>query len=67
MALIECPECGSEVSSEAAACPKCGHPLRAKPSGGINMKDPVHAIGVILLVIILLIGVGSGIAQCNGS
>lgn len=27
MALIECDECGAEVSSKAAACPKCGNPL----------------------------------------
>jgi hypothetical protein len=30
------------------------------------MQDPVHAIGVVLVVIILLLGVGFGIAQCNG-
>jgi len=27
MALIECSECGSEISSKASACPKCGNPL----------------------------------------
>ncbi len=27
MALIECPECGREVSSSAAACPACAYPL----------------------------------------
>jgi DNA-directed RNA polymerase subunit RPC12/RpoP len=27
MALITCPECGSEVSDQAKACPKCGHPI----------------------------------------
>lgn len=65
MALIQCPECGTEVSSEAAACPKCGYPLKSKPSGGINMKDPVHFIGVVLLVFILLLIIGVWIAQCN--
>lgn len=28
MALIECPECGRDVSDQAAACPHCGYPLR---------------------------------------
>ena len=28
MALIECPECGREVSDKARACPKCACPLR---------------------------------------
>lgn len=27
MALINCIECGAEVSDKAAACPKCGHPI----------------------------------------
>ena len=27
MALIQCPECGNEVSSAAKACPKCGYPI----------------------------------------
>lgn len=26
MALIECPECGSQISDKALACPKCGAP-----------------------------------------
>ncbi len=29
MALIQCPECGSEVSDQAAACVKCGYPIKA--------------------------------------
>jgi TM2 domain-containing membrane protein YozV len=27
MALIRCAECGREVSSAAASCPACGHPI----------------------------------------
>lgn len=26
MPLIKCPACGREISSEADACPQCGHP-----------------------------------------
>jgi hypothetical protein len=29
MALVACPECGTEVSSSAAACPHCAFPLRS--------------------------------------
>lgn len=33
MALVKCHECGGDVSSEAAACPKCGaKPKLPKPS-----------------------------------
>ena len=28
MALIKCPECGKDVSSEAASCPYCGYPIK---------------------------------------
>jgi uncharacterized paraquat-inducible protein A len=65
MALIKCPECDSEVSSEAAACPKCGHPLKAKPAGGINTQDPVHVVGIIVVVIIIIGIVVFGAQQCN--
>src|SRR5215471_17850390 len=27
MALIECPECGKQISTAAATCPHCGYPL----------------------------------------
>ena len=30
MALINCPECGKQVSSEAPTCPACGYPIAEK-------------------------------------
>jgi len=27
MALVKCAECGKEISSIAASCPSCGHPM----------------------------------------
>ena len=35
MALVPCPECLTQVSDKATACPKCGYPLSASqpPSG----------------------------------
>lgn len=29
MALIECNECGTQVSDKASKCPKCGNPMKA--------------------------------------
>lgn len=37
MSLINCPECGHEVSNEAVACPNCGRPLAA-PTPVIRRK-----------------------------
>jgi uncharacterized membrane protein YvbJ len=28
MALIKCPECGTEVSDKAEKCPRCAYPLQ---------------------------------------
>ena len=28
MALIKCPECGTEVSDKAEKCPKCAYPIK---------------------------------------
>ena len=30
MALIDCPECGKQVSTAAAACPYCGFPVASQ-------------------------------------
>lgn len=30
MALVECPECGTEVSSMAGNCPSCGYPMTSR-------------------------------------
>jgi uncharacterized membrane protein YdbT with pleckstrin-like domain len=32
MALINCPECGKQVSTEATACPGCGFPVSLQPT-----------------------------------
>ncbi|MDD5302410.1 MAG: zinc ribbon domain-containing protein [Elusimicrobia bacterium] len=50
--LTKCPSCASEVSTAAAACPKCGHQFKAP--GGFSMKDPVHA-GCVIVVLGFLV------------
>lgn len=39
MALIKCPECGKEVSDQAASCPSCGHPLKQKENAQSQMQQ----------------------------
>jgi len=36
MALISCPECGSNVSEKAHKCPSCGHIIRTPKRGPIG-------------------------------
>jgi Bacterial PH domain len=35
MPLVSCPECQGQVSTAAASCPHCGHPLRGGAGGGV--------------------------------
>lgn len=48
MALIKCKECGTEVSSKAETCPKCGARVAAKPMGCGTL------IGVVFLGAIII-------------
>lgn len=45
MAMIQCPECGREVSDKANACPNCGCPISStSPSGDVRIKfSPVKS------------------------
>ena len=40
MALVRCGECGSDVSDKAAACPKCGAPIRAAVKADTGRRCP---------------------------
>lgn len=62
MALISCEECGSEVSSKAKTCPKCGVRILAEPIG-CGMTIGVVVVSVIIIPVILsvsLSGTGDG-------
>ena len=59
MALIKCHECGSEVSTEATACPKCGAKPKAhfgERSGSVTAITWVIALLVVLLVLLAEVG-----------
>lgn len=36
MALIKCPECGTEISDQTQACIKCGHPIQTILNQNVN-------------------------------
>ena len=54
MALIQCPDCKAEISDQAPACPKCGHPF-AKKDNGPSAASP-SILKIVLKVILILIG-----------
>jgi len=60
MALVQCKECGNEVSTSASACPKCGAPVpRQRPKskallfvlGGVGLLLGTCLIGVVVAVV----------------
>ncbi len=49
MALIQCPECGEDVSENAEACPNCGEPI----NGGSDGPSAGQAIGACGCIVAL--------------
>ena len=57
MALINCAECNSEMSSDAEACPHCG-----KPNANASKKkqNSGQAFGCLLMVLALPVALVAG-------
>jgi hypothetical protein len=53
MALIKCPACEKDVSTEAASCPNCGHPVAS--GGDKPQKKSRHLGGVLALLLGLVV------------
>ncbi|WP_270405605.1 zinc ribbon domain-containing protein [Candidatus Collinsella stercoripullorum] len=49
MALVKCPECGKEVSSDSKVCPSCGKQL----------KKPIAPIVLLILSVLMSLWVAS--------
>ena len=77
MALIQCGECGKEVSDKAAACPNCGAPI-AVPQHAVATPVPViqqvqivrqpksRGIYIILGLLLGMLGIHNFYAGFNG-
>lgn len=47
MALIQCSECGREVSDKAAACPGCGAPIAAPAASPAPAAPVVQQVQIV--------------------
>lgn len=54
MALKKCKECGNDVSTEAAACPKCGAVIKKK-SGFLRFIGGAFLVFITIAAIIALV------------
>jgi hypothetical protein len=66
VALVDCPECGKQISTLAVACPHCGFPLprgmaeiqgAASEPGPSRWTDPGFWVIVIGLVVVIILSV----------
>lgn len=58
MALITCPECQKEISSAAASCPGCGHPMMAPAQMAAAPPQAKWSGGIAALLSFLIPGAG---------
>jgi RNA polymerase subunit RPABC4/transcription elongation factor Spt4 len=67
MALINCPDCKAEVSSEASVCPRCGYPIEAVliEATGKRWKGMQLIFG--FMIFIGIIGAAVGIFSSGSS
>lgn len=71
MALINCPECGKEISDSSEKCIHCGYPLKPnaekpKKKGKIGLIIAFLAIVVIVAVVVVIVfGKGAGKQTCK--
>lgn len=54
MALINCPECGKEISDTAVSCPHCGYGINRTPV--VTTRKKSNAIPIFLLICLLIAG-----------
>ena len=59
MALINCPECSAELSSDAVACPRCGKPNKKAVH---KKQNSAQGAGVVIMVVALPLGFFSPLA-----
>ncbi|MCI7421584.1 MAG: zinc ribbon domain-containing protein [Alphaproteobacteria bacterium] len=61
MSLKKCPDCGTEVSTKALTCPKCGRRLR-KPKRSLfgKLVALVFWLFEIVILSLMFFGVGFG-------
>jgi len=52
MPLVKCADCGTEVSDQAPACPKCGRPIATHVTERTSRRIKSHVLGAVFLMIV---------------
>jgi hypothetical protein len=67
MALVKCKQCGNDVATNAAACPKCGAPVPKGTSAGKILLYVFGGLFSLCFVGTCLAGVGSAMRGKGGA
>ncbi|WP_208091569.1 zinc ribbon domain-containing protein [Cronobacter sakazakii] len=67
MALINCKECGEQVSTKAETCPKCGAPVSLRKKGPSGCMMLIIIAVSALVLILFLVNLSGGSASSNKS
>lgn len=57
MALINCPECGKEISDSVKKCPHCGKKIKDNPFKQFIFKHKI-LFGLFIIFCVLATGIG---------
>lgn len=55
MTLIKCPECKTEMSDMANACPKCAFPNKQNNIQNTKRKNTGYGISIICIIILIMV------------
>lgn len=69
MSLIKCPDCGHDISNEAAMCVHCGHSVADRPASGnqfdsawqtvIHSKTPINVFALAMMACAAILGISA--------
>jgi len=68
MALVECQECGKQISKSAKSCPNCGAKTRASKRTSFSNKCNLAVLAILLVALVVVYGtvmMPSTIEQAN--
>lgn len=60
MSMIKCPECQSDVSDKADACPKCGFSFAKVRKKKQQSKNAIGCVAIMVLFIIVFLAIPDG-------
>ena len=62
MALVRCPECGTEINENLNSCPNCGYPIQSQTRNTVD--NEIHSEKIGLSIASMVLGIVSILTIC---